>query len=326
MPTLPLLNIFAEMVSPLEQRAVSALSSHNTFSLDFSAVAGFFGGDTSVAGMATVNLIAGRRWVGWYNNPGSYEIAKQYGPLGNTKLFNSLFPNGEHEPSQLFKLDSREGPQFVGAHSGTVLQRTGFLSHLIMRKAVDESHVTTQFLKGAHNSGLAAPPKVTIFNTRHAHALESSEIHPLLPESRTVFTAFVPIVVSVGACIVCAVVGDRSCSASIAVGIVAHGFACYIIGSGEVTVTYPYSVPSPNSPPGDGVLKGDGEWVILLGTQNAVNAITRGRFCIQYGERQADGTPGHAKWRQGYTIGNPEEESGSDTVGLLTQTYRNACE
>ncbi|KAM5539202.1 hypothetical protein V8D89_007075 [Ganoderma adspersum] len=62
-------------------RSTSVISEPLTnagFDLDSSGVAGFFGGESAVSGMATVNLIPNRRWGGWYNSPGSYEIAKHF--------------------------------------------------------------------------------------------------------------------------------------------------------------------------------------------------------------------------------------------------------
>ena len=94
MPTLP--NTLAE-ISHLSDNKNSVFPpplSNAAFTLDSSGVAGFFGGDSSVAGMATANLIPGRRWVGWFNTPGSYEIAKQYGPPAQLKMCDGLFPQG----------------------------------------------------------------------------------------------------------------------------------------------------------------------------------------------------------------------------------------
>ena len=86
---------------------------------------------------------------------------------------------------------------------------------------------------------------------------------------------------SVVACILCALVADWYCFASIAVGMLAHGFACSIVGSGKLNFTRPRAADS--SPPGDGVLVGDRDIVILIGPGSAINTITRGRFFLEYG-------------------------------------------
>lgn len=279
MPVIP--STLAE-VSPLsdnEHPVFSPPLSNASFSLDSFGVAGFFGGDSSVGGMATANLIPGRRWVGWYNTPGSYEIAKQYGPLGGLKLCDGLFPEGEHNPAQIFKLDGRDGPPFVAMHSGTVFQRTGHLANIIMSKFTDTAPPPENRFKGKDGRSTLCP-SVTIVNLRDTPEL-AEKTQPPLPNSRTSLWSSVPISVSMGACLLCAFVGDWFCFTSIAVGIVAHGLACFVIGSGKLTLRHPK--PAMKAPPGDGVLKGNKAWVILVGAEGAVNVFTRGHFLLHYG-------------------------------------------
>ncbi|PIL26460.1 hypothetical protein GSI_12218 [Ganoderma sinense ZZ0214-1] len=254
--------------------------SNSAFSLDSSGVAGFFGGDSSVAGMATVNLIPGRRWGGWYNTPGSYEIAKQYGPLGDLKVYHGFFPEGEKNPAKLFKLDGQDGPQFVAVHSGTSFARTGHLADLIMQKAEETPVRGDRRFDGREGT----KPSVTVINLPDSYIGPS--YHPDLPPSSKAWFSLIPILVSVGACVLCALVADWFCFASIAVGIVAHGLACYVIGSGRLTFQHPK--PALNAPPGDGVLKAENALVVLVGPESAVNAFTRGHFRLQYGEEPAD--------------------------------------
>lgn len=320
MPTVPLANMFTEVsdLSDNDSHGVVPLPlSHDSFSFDSFGVAGFFGGDSSVAAMATVNLIPGRKWVGWYNNPGSYEIAKKYGPLGNNKLFDGLFPDGEHDPARLFKLDGGKGPQFVAAHSGTVFQQTGHLAHLITSKAVDMPFAHKRF-EGTHGR-LTAGPTVTVVNMRHVSEARLKKSQPLLPQSWTPVWSLVPIVVSVAACMTCALVGDWFCFASIAVGIAAHGLACLIIGSGKLTFTHPK--PAANAPPGDGVLKGERAWIVLIGAEGVVNAFTRGRFLLQYGAKKSDKVReplDQSRSKAGNRTRHHKEGSDTDTVGLLS--------
>ena len=282
MPILPN-SILAEVSSVSDDGAVLQRPLSNaSFTLDSSGVAGFFGGDSSVAGMATVNLIPYRRWGGWYNTPGSYEIAKRYGPLAKSKLCDGLFPEGEHDPTRLFGIDGQTGPQFIAIHSGSSFARTGHLGHLLTSKAHDMPCTRAPF--ASHARATASPP-VTIVNLRH---VPRESDHPHLPRhwEHSALFSLAPIMVSVGACVLCALVADWFCFASIAVGIVAHGSACYIIGSGKLTFKHPK--PAPDAPPGDGVLKGDKDVVILVGDEGAVNAFTRGRFRLQYGAEPDD--------------------------------------
>ena len=103
------------------------------FSLDSSGIAGFFGGEESFAAMNTVHLIPGRRWLGWYNSPGSYFVAKKYGMLPESTIWDGLFPGPTVTPTNLVELDAKAGLRYTGVHSGTQLDNSGHLSYLIAR-------------------------------------------------------------------------------------------------------------------------------------------------------------------------------------------------
>ena len=101
------------------------------FDLDSSGIAGFFGGEESFAAMNSVHLMPGRRWMGWYNSPGSYFVAKKYGMLPDSTFWDGLFPGNSVKPEKLVELDSKSGPRYTGVYSGTQLPKTGHLSYLI---------------------------------------------------------------------------------------------------------------------------------------------------------------------------------------------------
>ena len=101
------------------------------FDLDSSGIAGFFGGEESFAAMNSVHLMPGRRWMGWYNSPGSYFVAKKYGMLPDSMFWDGLFPGNSVKPEKLVELDSKSGPRYTGVYSGTQLPKTGHLSYLI---------------------------------------------------------------------------------------------------------------------------------------------------------------------------------------------------
>ena len=246
-----------------------------SFTLDSSGVAGFFGGDGAVAGMATVNLFKYRRWGGWYNTPGSYEIAKQYGQLANSRFWDGLFPGGKHDPAHLFGLDGKPGPEFLAARSGSSFSRTGHLAYLMARKA--------QRLHGMRlDSGrTTTPASVTIIDLDHT---PPERIQPSLRWSGTGLLAIIPIAASVGACIMCALLWDWFSFASIALGILASGAACFVLGSGKLM--FKHHVPAKGAPAGDGILKADEGVVVLRGQEGAVNSLTRGRFFLRYQPRQ----------------------------------------
>ncbi|TBU24888.1 hypothetical protein BD311DRAFT_855495 [Dichomitus squalens] len=202
------------------------------FTLNPLGVAGFFGGDSAVRGMATANLIRNRRWFGWYNTPGSYQIAQKFGPLGRWKLCDGFFPGGEHHPARLFGLEGKEGAQFLAVHSGSNFARTGHLAYLHQEEGVWAGSV------------------------------------------------------------LCALVADWFCFASIALGILANGLACFVIGSGNLT--FAHHKPAGKAPPGDGVLMGESDVVVLIGKEGAVNTFTRGHFQVEYRNQHVEQSKAHS--------------------------------
>ncbi|KAF8957825.1 hypothetical protein BDZ97DRAFT_1706425 [Flammula alnicola] len=104
---------------------------HSSCSLDVSGIAGFFGGEESLAAMSSVHLIRGRRWLGWYNSPGSLYVAKKYGTLARSRIWDGLFPGANVDPSSLLELDGKHGPRYLGVYSETNLTQTGHLAYLL---------------------------------------------------------------------------------------------------------------------------------------------------------------------------------------------------
>ncbi|KAF9479703.1 hypothetical protein BDN70DRAFT_878452 [Pholiota conissans] len=103
------------------------------FTLDVSGIAGVLGGEESFAAMSSVHLMRGRRWLGLYNSPGSYYVAKKYGTLAQFPLWKGLFPGPPVEPAAMLELDSKSGPRYMGVESGTRLPTTGHLAYLLAR-------------------------------------------------------------------------------------------------------------------------------------------------------------------------------------------------
>ncbi|KAG2142553.1 hypothetical protein BD769DRAFT_1348918 [Suillus cothurnatus] len=44
----------------------------------------------SISAMTTVHLYHRRRWLGCYNSPGSYTVAKKFGQLANSRFWDGL--------------------------------------------------------------------------------------------------------------------------------------------------------------------------------------------------------------------------------------------
>ncbi|KAI0649499.1 hypothetical protein C8Q79DRAFT_999247 [Trametes meyenii] len=223
--------------------------------------------------MATVHLLQGRRWLGWYNTPGSYEIAKQYGQLANSRFWDGLFPGVNRDPAQLFGLDGKSGPRFLAAHSGSSINPSGHLAHLIARKARNEP--IARSIVNKRRSTL----EHTVTTVDLSYSPKQEEL-PRPQKSRLPLLALIPIAVSIAASVLCGLVADWWCCGSIAFGVLASGLACFVIGSGKLTFRHP--APAKGAPPGDGILLNEGNILVIRGEEGAVNALTRGRFCLTF--------------------------------------------
>ncbi|KAI0781255.1 hypothetical protein BD413DRAFT_608412 [Trametes elegans] len=243
------------------------------FNLDISGVAGFFGGDVAVSAMATVHIYQGRKWLGWYNSPGSYEIAKRYGQLGRSRFWDGLYPGINVDPAVLFELDGMQGPKYKGVHSGTIITKTGHLSHLFLQecKAMPDIMI--------NQPRRTTPIAVTVVNLHH---IPQCRENPRLVRDTTTPLALIPIAASLGTCVACGVYQDWFCFSMILLGIITSGISCLVIGTGEFTFTHPQHAPG--APPGDGILDVDGgdQVVVLKGPEGAVTPITRGRFLLNF--------------------------------------------
>ncbi|KAH0840280.1 hypothetical protein J3R83DRAFT_1288 [Lanmaoa asiatica] len=251
------------------------------FSLCMSGVAGLLGGNDAVSAMATVHIYGDRRWLGWYNNPGSFQIAQRLSSLAKSasfhSIFSDLFPESlstriHTDPTTLSELDSYKRPRFRAAHSGTVIQGTGYLAALFMKE------FATRNSEGTVVPGRKTQPvRITIAQLGQA---PPSELRPTDSSAFTLFFSGVPIVISVGTCVLCAVFEDWYASLLILVGIIANGVSCLVLGSADSVFDHPE--PAKGSPAGDGILSSDEDIVPLKGTEGAVNSITRGRYSLRF--------------------------------------------
>lgn len=246
------------------------------FQLNSSAVAGFFGGEEAVSAMATVHVYEGRRWLGWYNSPGSYVIAKRYGRLARARLWDALFPGVYLDPATLFGLSGSSGPEFVATHSGTKISDTGHIGYIFLKKC---QSMSTEIIQGRNSS----PMMVTVADLRLQENVPDGTLDVASPRGLSyTLLAGVPIAVSVGACIACGIFGDWYCFSMILLGILSSGISCFVIGSGILKFSHP--IPAKGSPKGDGVLQAqmEPELIALRGEEGAVNSITRGAFSLKF--------------------------------------------
>ena len=254
------------------------LDTPSRFSLDMSGVAGLLGGDDAVSAMSTVHIYGGHRWLGWYNTPGSFQIAKRFSSFAKSvslrgNLSQTFFSRSvDTDPTALFGTPDRKGPKFRAAHSGTVIPETSYVASLFMRECAawdSEGRV----IPGRRTQ----PVGITIADLGQAPA---SEMRPARSSVFTLLFAGVPITISIATCALCAMFGDFYASSLILIGILASGISCLVFGSADFIFTHPE--PAKGSPAGDGILSSDKDIVLLRGTEGAVNSITRGSFSLRF--------------------------------------------
>ncbi|KAF8555392.1 hypothetical protein OG21DRAFT_1507806 [Imleria badia] len=218
--------------------------------------------------MATVHLFKGRKWLGWYNSPGSYTIAKQFGQIAASRFWDGLFPGPNETPAISFGLDGRQGPKYVASLSGTEMQ-TGHLGYLTMQRAKEEKGLIR--IEGRKT----APGNVAFLELKDVK-YDGKISQRNLGNSLFVF---IPILTSFAACIMCALVADWFSFSMILLGIISSGVASLVIGSGELSLDT-VTKPAPGAPPGDGMLIGDDTVIVVKGAEKDVNAITKGKFLL----------------------------------------------
>ncbi|KAL0959007.1 hypothetical protein HGRIS_014320 [Hohenbuehelia grisea] len=261
----------------------------SSFTLDVTGIAGFFGGDEAISAMASVHMYRGRQWLGWYNSPGSYTVAKKYGRLAKSRFWDGLFPGGNDDPANLLDLDGKRGPRYWGLLSGTILSKTSHVGYVFAQYCRDYAPPPAQLYR-KDPSRSANPMRVITAELPGIHdptnlpvKLDTRffEADPRLPTSISVyFIALIPIVFSIGASIVCALFEDWYAFSMIMLGVICNGICCYIIGSGSFVYQRPR--PSPHSPPADGIVFDDDQIILLKGSEDAVNSILKAKFRLKY--------------------------------------------
>ncbi|KAH7907502.1 hypothetical protein BJ138DRAFT_1174536 [Hygrophoropsis aurantiaca] len=259
-------------VMPINRRSIadSMPLADSHFTLDTSGVAGFFGGDEAVSAMATVHVYEGRKWLGWYNSPGAYDIGKRYGRLANSRFWDGLFPGVNTDPATLFELDGLKGPKYRAAQSGTILPDTSHLGALFAKECAAREAIQVP-------GRITTPVGVTIADLSYVPPFETN---PKRLRTKSGLVASIPITVSIGACVVSGLVEDWFSFTMILLGILSSGISCFVIGSGKFTFNHPR--PADGAPRGDGVLFTERETIILQGEEAAVNVVTRGKFSLRF--------------------------------------------
>ncbi|KAF9483587.1 hypothetical protein BDN70DRAFT_291570 [Pholiota conissans] len=288
------------------------------FDLNVSGIAGFFGGDESIAAMASVNLIRYRWLLGWYNSPGNYFVSRKYGIIAGNRVWDGLFPGKDYTPATILGLDGQFGPRFLGAKMGTSIDMTGHLAYLLFSHRKDPDAFDP--LHHNQNVGLrdsSSPPSTTVSvsainpqqTSRYSYSVTMVSMDDsfidnakLTPETddfvmdeflkpmrvMSFIAAFLTIGFSVGSAVVAAVVWhDYFCCIAISIGIICNGFACLIYGSATLRLFSPRILYlDPSKPiPGDGILVRENDIVVLRGPESKIGTIKRGCYELVYPEK-----------------------------------------
>lgn len=271
-------------VGPIVQHWETGLDKFKSrYSLDVSGVAGLFGSELVIAAMSSIPICPTRRWLGWHNTPGSYDVARKYGVLARASVWDGLFPGENVEPSEVFQgIIHKNGPTLYNVRSGTVEQKkTGHFGYLLMqecRNRVRETHRLE--LKGRRR---AAAVGVTVVELSGVH-----ESPVTLEPADDWYTALaiIPILTTILACIMCGLVHDWVCLALIAFGALAHGLSCLLMGLGTVQVTTATEEKGNEGKSYERRILDDGSHIIILhGEKRAIDTIADGGFSFElYGE------------------------------------------
>lgn len=265
----------------LDSRSIVYLNK-SYFTLDTSGVAGFFGGAEAASAMATVHICKNRKQWGWYNSPGSYEIAKRYGLI--TK-FGFFFGGGHADPGELlslFELDGRKGPPFFRVHSGNIIPETDHLAAVFMKECISPE-CPLKPIKGRQ------PVRVTVAELNNCPR-DDMELRPIPTRWDSRVLAAVPIIVSAGTCATCAVIADWYSFSLILLGIIANGISCLVIGSVKLKFMRPrlagesdQEKPSCNNAKPHcvcGILITATDIIVLKGREDAAMALACGKFVL----------------------------------------------
>ncbi|KAI0710419.1 hypothetical protein C8T65DRAFT_648307 [Cerioporus squamosus] len=246
-----------------------------TFSLDVSSLAVFLGADAALAVMMLPHLHSQRRWWGWYNCPGSYQLAKYYGELARFRFSSAL--STKVPPELALELSNAAGSTFTAAWSSIAVRVASPLAAMLLQECRD---LPVTAIDGRQT----APVDVTIADLRR----EPSPLeYPRVPSTYSRWMAACPIAATLSASIACAIYRDIPCAAMILVGALCHGLACLVMG--EARFVYRHDVSSEHHPTlAHGWLESQNSRsiVILRGSDRAVTPVLRGRFSLQFSNSQ----------------------------------------
>lgn len=146
------------------------MSLTSPFTIDLVGIAAaFLGGDEATSAMATVLFYEGRKWARWYNTPGSFEIARQYGLLAKQVAAGATSKGSNSAFLATLGLEGEPGGKYRALYSGTRMEETSHMAYLLekeceRRKGMEmiEERVSAQHSVTVVNLGVAPPGNFNI--------------------------------------------------------------------------------------------------------------------------------------------------------------------
>ncbi|EIW65314.1 uncharacterized protein TRAVEDRAFT_17071 [Trametes versicolor FP-101664 SS1] len=257
---------------------LAASPTNEKFDLDTSGVAGFFGGSVALSAMVTTHIYTGRRWFGWYNQPGSFEVASRYGQLARGRFWDALYPGPNIDPASLFHFQgSQNGPSytFVGKMSIIFQSATGHIARLFL----DECQDMMPCLSSAGKE--TAPGSVTVVELHDAPGSRITSAQ--LQQSMSMkIVAATTVLISLAAAVMCALLDDWYSCSVILFSMACNGIACGVAGRGALEFRL-FKPLAPEDLQGrTGILHEGNDIVVMKGPRRTLNAVTQGRFDVRY--------------------------------------------
>lgn len=256
------------------------------YRLDMAGIVALFGGDYAVSALLTIHIHEWRNQIGWYNYPGGITVACRFGQIAKSPLWDTLFPGPNEGPAKAFGFDGKQGLGYTEVLSGTKLPSTGHLVHLLSR-AVDKRvcNVSKQWIEKevaregekVRQSMLATVGVVKLSEPRGKNSDQ------LVPKRhrRYALYSIIPSLVSLIASCWCWFANDTLCAMLILTGMLSSGISFLCLGSAKLSLDLP--TPSKGAPVGHGFLcPNEKDIIILMGSEQAVATITRGRFKLTF--------------------------------------------
>lgn len=264
--------------------ATLAASWTNThFTLDTSGVAGFFAGDVALSAMVTTHIYAGRWRIRFYNQPGSYEVARRYGQLAQSCFWDALFPGPNVDPASLFHFHGpQRGPSYMSVDKTSIVfwPYTGYIARLFL----DECKATKPCRCPLCPEEDTAPGSVTVVELEAPPKLQSTPAQ-LAPTTTMKFAAALPVLASVTTSTLCVLLGDWYCCSMIVLGMACNGLMGWVAGRAPLEFRLFDAPGSKGSTRRTGVLYEENDFIVMNGEIGALDAVTHGRFEVRYGTR-----------------------------------------